>query len=499
MFGDRRRLWVSIRKKENLSTLCQPSSLDDAHHENGVLRRLPRTIADAILFCRSIGQRYLWVDSLCIVQDDQGEKRRLIHGMNSVYTNANLTLVSLGGFDADAGLAGMRSRGHDGDNCGREHLYHEDHETCSIGISRLSLTEQVQSSYWSTRGWTYQEELLSPRKLYFAPGELFYECRCRKVREGYAFENFSGVSARPGAPWYGRTLNTDSQKDAQPENTLDVWPGPETDSLWISQSRDVEFQKIVSVYTRRHLKETDDILHALTGVYNRFYPDSVHHGIGINALQGLPLGSFSRALLWFTPKPCRTKRSDVSTTNPSTWSWTSWVTPVDFACSGSPNFPMTTRKVVHHETSAFSLVEERCLTFQKGDTVTKERFPGRKPWTRVVPFQYWAMDATEFMNTLPREDDDGDDVIRASPIPGLLEFRGLYIPFPGPDLSPKWSQQHERQWNLSFEAIEVTDWVLRCIVTALFDCDETTLDGFVLLLYDYNFLGICVRNAGEYF
>jgi hypothetical protein len=78
---------------ENLLDLCQPSSLYKPYNEHGVCRRLPRTIADAMSLCRSIGQRYLWVDSLCIVQDDVEEKRRLIHGMNRVYENANLTLL----------------------------------------------------------------------------------------------------------------------------------------------------------------------------------------------------------------------------------------------------------------------------------------------------------------------------------------------------------------------------------------------------------------------
>ncbi|KAG6368932.1 hypothetical protein INS49_003150 [Diaporthe citri] len=266
--------------KENLSILHQPSSLDKPHTQDGVSKRLPKTIADAISLCRFIGQRYLWVDSLCIVQNDPDEKRRLIHGMNGVYENADLTLVALSGVDADAGLAGISPRGPHADNCGQEHLFHKVHGTCSIGTGRLSLVKQIQRSHWNTRGWTYQEQLLSPRKLYFASGEVFYDCGSQTFREGYAFETLRG-SDRLGAPWYERN---DPLDDAQPTNTIDP-TGPECSS---PQRLDTEFQKIVSVYTRRNLNESGDILHALTGLYNMFYSSSNRDGLGISALQGLP-------------------------------------------------------------------------------------------------------------------------------------------------------------------------------------------------------------------
>ncbi|KAH8755667.1 heterokaryon incompatibility protein-domain-containing protein, partial [Diaporthe sp. PMI_573] len=314
---------------ENLLDLCQPSSFYKPYNEHGVCRRLPKTIADAMSLCRSIGQRYLWVDSFCIVQDDVEEKRRLIHGMNRVYENANLTLVALSGVDADAGLAGISPRGRGVDNGDREYLFHETYETCCIGIGRISLIEQIRPSHWNTRGWTYQEQLLSPRKLYFAPGEVFYECNRQQLREGYAFENLSELSVRCGAPWHGSHRDWDPLKDAAPMNTLREMVNPGAQRASYVQGLDVQFQRIVSLYTRRQLKNPGDILHAVTGVYNRFFASSDMHGICINVLQGIPMRCFSRALLWF-PKPSRSKRSDSCGTNPSTWSWIYWITAVDF-------------------------------------------------------------------------------------------------------------------------------------------------------------------------
>lgn len=478
-------------KRENLSTLSRPSSLDRSHTQDGVSKRLPKTIADAISFCRFIGQRYLWVDSLCIVQDDPDEKRRLIHGMNSVYENADLTLVALSGVDAEAGLAGISPRGCDTDNCGREHLFHEIDGTCSIGTGRISLIEQIQCSHWNARGWTYQEQLLSPRKLYFASGEVFYECGHQTLREGYAFETSSG-SARLGAPWYGRNRNKDPLDAAQPKNTLMTMNASDPQRL------DTEFQKIVSVYTRRNLKEPGDILHALTGVYNKFYSSSDWDGLGISALQGVPMRCFSRALLWYTPNPCHTRRSDVSGASPSTWSWVSFITPVDFACSLEPSFPTTVQRILHWIWDPVSLVEEWRLTFQTEKGITKQRFSGRKlDGKNITSANLHKMTAMELLGLFPRTE-IVSDVLSPPLIPGLLDFLGLYIPVPQAAACPRWSKGPGREWHLNFEGTTALNDDLGGYATALFDCEEI-MDAFVLLLYDWTYLGICVKKVGDYF
>lgn len=59
---------------------------------------------------------------------------------------------------------------------------------------------------------------------------------------------------------------------------------PEVQRSYDVQSLDAKLQRIVSLYTRSHLKGPGDILHALIGVYNRFYVSSNTHGIGIDVL-----------------------------------------------------------------------------------------------------------------------------------------------------------------------------------------------------------------------
>lgn len=66
--------------------------------------RLPRTIRDAIDLLRSLNQDYLWVDSICIVQDDERQKHDQISAMDRIYSSALFTIVAMTGKHNDAGL-----------------------------------------------------------------------------------------------------------------------------------------------------------------------------------------------------------------------------------------------------------------------------------------------------------------------------------------------------------------------------------------------------------
>ena len=66
---------------------------------------LPAIISDAIEVTRFLGYDYLWVDSVCIIQDDS-MKSRFIASMDGVYGNADVTIVAASGGSAHAGLSG---------------------------------------------------------------------------------------------------------------------------------------------------------------------------------------------------------------------------------------------------------------------------------------------------------------------------------------------------------------------------------------------------------
>ncbi|KAH8590651.1 heterokaryon incompatibility protein-domain-containing protein [Bisporella sp. PMI_857] len=69
--------------------------------------RFPRTIRDAMIFVQSLGERYLWVDAVCLLQDDDAQMALDIPRMDVIYGQAFATIVALDGTDADAGLPGV--------------------------------------------------------------------------------------------------------------------------------------------------------------------------------------------------------------------------------------------------------------------------------------------------------------------------------------------------------------------------------------------------------
>lgn len=88
--------------KENESELSQPGALSTP----GI--SLPRTIRDAIELTRRLGERFLWIDSLCLTQDDSDEMSFALSRMDLIYDRAVLTIIAANGHDANACLPGVR-------------------------------------------------------------------------------------------------------------------------------------------------------------------------------------------------------------------------------------------------------------------------------------------------------------------------------------------------------------------------------------------------------
>lgn len=472
--------------KENLSALSQPSSLNPTEGTQSVGNRIPGTIADTIKLCRSIGRRYLWVDSLCIVQDDPDEKKRLIHGMDRVYENAILTVVALSGNNAAAGLAGIRPRDYSRDNHGGKNLFHRAHGTRSIAIGRISLREQIQYSHWNTRGWTYQEQLLSPRKLYFSCDEVFYECLCETRREGYADDESKKVSLRGGAPWYGRGRKTDPESMAY---TVSV---PHSRQVGETRSylHDQNFHNIVSSYTRRNLTEPGDILNALTGIYHKYYAGFQYPEM--NALQAIPTRCFLRTLLWYTSSRHCEKRTRVNGFRPSTWSWISRIAAIDFIGAGSTSFS-DLAKWQHLDDEECRLIDKYCLYFREG------KFSYSYPLERDRKAKYrwgYEMEIRGFRTLFSKDEHETADSLRPIQVmPGVLEFEGPYICKPTAACAI-WVEGLGGEWELQFENKGVTS---RPVGVFKLDPGEDTMDGFVLLLYNSIYSGLCVKRAGDYF
>jgi hypothetical protein len=109
--------------------------------------QLPAVITDAMLLTAEIGERYLWIDSLCIIQDDVTKRHATINNMNLIYGNAILTIIAAEGSAATAGLPGVGTRPR---SQKQEHAVVGPHLKLIVPHSLKTLGRTT----WATRAWT---------------------------------------------------------------------------------------------------------------------------------------------------------------------------------------------------------------------------------------------------------------------------------------------------------------------------------------------------------
>jgi hypothetical protein len=135
---------------------------------------LLKTFRDAIFVARALKVRYLWVDSLCIIQDSVEDWTRESGNMRDVYRNSFLTIVAAGSASDAQGFLGPR-----------QHVTAVESGTSDsssrIAFRRHPHSGPVEPLY--TRAWTFQERFLSPRMIKFKRHELEWHCRASKVCE----------------------------------------------------------------------------------------------------------------------------------------------------------------------------------------------------------------------------------------------------------------------------------------------------------------------------
>lgn len=131
-------------------------------------RRLPQTVEDAINVVQVLGKRFLWVDRYCINSTEPGTKHFMIGNMDAIYEAAYLTIIAASGSDGEHGLPSVsglcKALGESKIPPWDGLVYTKLSHLCLDSYVRLG---QIETSTWSTRGWTYQEALLSRRRLIF--------------------------------------------------------------------------------------------------------------------------------------------------------------------------------------------------------------------------------------------------------------------------------------------------------------------------------------------
>jgi hypothetical protein len=226
-------------------------------NEKGIpLLELPKTFQDAVDVTKALGIRYLWIDSFCIIQDDENDWGTQASLMASIYENAYITLAA-GGSDSDDGGFFAEPT----DKYTKPFKFHLDVDGIDHEIYIRRAVPHPNSGWpdreaypLMTRAWTVQERLLARRFLCFGRHEILWECKedvsCScTITEG-------PFNPRDGHPGFYRCHPIKYQY-----SILDDLPSNEVSSLW---------RELVQNYSEKGLTKPSDKLPALAGLAKRF-------------------------------------------------------------------------------------------------------------------------------------------------------------------------------------------------------------------------------------
>lgn len=282
--------------RDNIRELEVPGALST------LMGSIPKTIKDAMQVVRDMGERFLWVDRLCIIQDS-AHKRSQVESMGSIYGAAILTIVAADGVDANAGLKGLGP----GSRMVRQ-------ATGKVKPN-LTLTLSTDSpghpseTIWASRGWTCQEQVLSKRLLVFTHGQVIWQCpSCHLCEDTAAIHKTD-----PPMPLHQVCFESRLLPSLPETTTTPIVLNPLTRPRIFTK-----FAAIIHDYTKRSLTFQSDILQAFQG-----FGGILQRQFGSRFLAGLPEAYFDQALLWMPYHP-QSRREDADNTFPS-WSWAGWI------------------------------------------------------------------------------------------------------------------------------------------------------------------------------
>ncbi|PMD32184.1 HET-domain-containing protein, partial [Hyaloscypha variabilis F] len=270
----------------NKPLLEMPGSL------NKFAKEIPKLIQDAISFVLAMGERYLWVDSLCIEQDNPSQKHDQISQMDGIYSQAVATIVALSSPSAASALPGVLI-----DNLAALASYESTHDLGSRAEAKLaaSLEQIISESHYETRVWTFQERLLSKRCLLFTNTGVYFQCSeilMLVYNKGFTL----------------RELNF----NVLPECILSK---NNFGSDWTSAFSG--YARLVRDYSKRHLSYASDALNAFGGILKLF-----KHRFEGDIISGLPVRVLDEALLWVPVNEDAQQR--IRNNYFPSWSWAGW-------------------------------------------------------------------------------------------------------------------------------------------------------------------------------
>ncbi|CAK7238658.1 MAG: hypothetical protein STHCBS139747_000076 [Sporothrix thermara] len=340
------------------------------------LATLPQTIQDAVLVCRRLQIRYLWIDALCIVQDDDDDWRREAAQMCSVYQRSHVTIAAHRASACQHGFLGAQVFGQDEyqavfytDSLEKKKRTEKGQTTRTKMLLRAQ-HERIHSlptAPLGTRAWTLQEVVLPRRLLHFFEHEMAWECQTTHHCE---CGDTTGFEA-PHLPMLGlalRATDDDGHVNGDDSKRRDKTSTAHSGSSR-SQIARLNWMSLVEQYTKRSLTRLSDKLVAMDGLARMVEgavatpgsgggaPSSLMPALSLDNtmireayVEGLFVADFAQQLLWgvsqsslsampspgsfstssSTPPKSKTARRSSPLLYAPSWSWASVDAPVGY-------------------------------------------------------------------------------------------------------------------------------------------------------------------------
>jgi hypothetical protein len=275
---------------------------------------LPKSFEDAINITRRLGFRYLWIDALCIIQDNATDWSQEASKMAAYYGQSTLMITATAAENSSEGILTHRDvlyspvMGKERKYCLRQRL--------------LRWVWDIEQSVLATRGWTAQERMLAPRVIHYTKRQMIWECATgfrfeasgindMELGAGQVKMHFQKKSLQPlVTKALSRAKERSDDQNGSITRVLDANISP------LSLDRIHTWQQCVDEYSGRALTVSSDKLPALSGVAAIVN----HDGEMGHYLAGIWSRHFIAGLAWSRPFFLLT--SPPAYRAPS-WSWAS--------------------------------------------------------------------------------------------------------------------------------------------------------------------------------
>lgn len=273
------------------ANFCTTKENENLHKQEIPLQLLPRTLQDALSLTRSLGIQFLWIDALCIVQDNYAEWKIEASRMQNIYSGSRITIAATDAADSSIGCFFPNLSKPDKasifstiTNTGRN-------MGAIVRVQPHDIRTTAEASVLNTRGWVLQELVLSHRTVHCMRSGLYWECRseCR-TETGLVFDRL--VTHQSSVPILAYNSIIGANK---------IW--------W----------KWIESYSRRHFSFPKDRLPALCGIIHHY-----QRATNDVPILGLWERSFPQDLLWMRIKTL-TEMVDPTPqlSNIPSWTWLS--------------------------------------------------------------------------------------------------------------------------------------------------------------------------------